>query len=358
MRMTSPTFLGLLLATAAPSSLASQDLPTQRPAHEVDDGLAAKIPGRLDWERDKGIVIAKVDGHEVRLEELGRYIRDRYDSQLLVRWGDPNGSRDLNSPAVSQLLWQYADLLCLRAEVKAKGLPLAGIKDATDKILTAGFETYAAKLEKTRGKLTPAARRTYVRRYRREQGLRAESRALLDLLVPTRFTQSELRQWHADHGDVFGGKVELAHIYMSMRDPATGRLLPPKERRRKRAFLENLMTRLREKPQDFAKFAEAHSEDTSTKERGGRFTAWAKRFGSPLPPPIVRAAWNVRNGEITGPVESYYGLHIVRRLDQAITKYILFYDGTIQRITDMQAEDTRENFLAEMRKRHTRRLYL
>lgn len=344
--------------TTAPPSDDTKTAPAATLAAAADDRYAAKLPGRFDWARDKGLVIGVVDAHEITLEELARYLKDRYDPNILMRWGDPNGSLDLNSTAVSQLLWQYADLLLLRSEVRARELPTSGVAAATDAILASGFEEYVQKLEKDRAKLTPAARRTYEQRYRREQGLRAESRALLDLLVPSQYKQTELREWYVGHGDVFYGKVELAHIYFSMRDETTGRLLPPKERRHKRAVAEALMMRLREAPQNFEALAKKNSEDNSTKDRGGRFDSWAKRFDSPLPKPVVRAVWNIKNGEVDGPVESYYGLHIVRRLDQQITKYILFYGGTIERITNMMAEDKREEFMAAMRDRHERRLYL
>lgn len=326
--------------------------------NEVDDSSFATIPGRLDWERDKRLVIARVDGQEIKLAELGHYIRDHYDPQLLTLWGNPDGSRDLNSTAVSQLLWQYADLQCLRSEVKARKLPMAGLKVATDKILESGFKEYLAQLEKNKRKLTPASRAMYFRRFKREQGLRAESRALLDLLVPARYLDSQLRDWHNKHGDVYFGRVEAAHILIRTRDEASGRLLPPKERRRRYAFAAQLATRLKETPQDFAKLAKAHSHDKATKAAGGKFRTWLPRFETRLPAPLVRAAWNSRDGEVSGPVESYYGYHIVRRLDRVVKKYILYYGGTIQQITEFRAKDAREDFLSDMRKRHEIRLYM
>lgn len=344
--------------SAPGDSSPSAQAPQKTLAAQDDDRFAAKIPGRLDWARDKGLVIGIVDGHEITLDELGRYIKDRYDPQILVSWGDPDGSRDLNSQALSQLLWQYADLLILRSEVRARDIDMAGLQASTDAILAKGFEEYVAKLEKDRAKLTPAARQHYEARHRREQGLRSESRALLDLLVPSRYKQTELRDWYVGHGDVFFGRVEFAHIFFSTRDPATGRLLPPQERRRKAALADALMLRLRDAPQNFETLAREHSEDNATRERGGRFESWAKRFETSLPTPVVRAVWKIKNGEVDGPVESYYGYHCVRRLDQQITKYILFYGGTIDKITDTMAADKREDFLAAMRDRHERRLYL
>lgn len=356
--------IAVALATApahaqTPAGSAQADAPSKAQSKSaIDDDTAAKLPGRLDWERDKRLVIARVDGRAIQLEELGRYISDRYDGFLLRRWSNPDGSRDLNSTAVSQLLWQYVDLLCLRSEVKARKLPMAGLKAATDKILEAGFAQYVAQLEKSRNKLTPAARKSYLRRFKREQGLRAESRALLDLLVPSRYVNSELTAWHNANGDVYFGRVELAHILIATRDPMSGRLLAPKERRRRRAFAAQLASRLKDAPQDFAKLAEAHSHDNATKKNGGKFKSWAPRFDSILPTPVVRAAWGVRNGEVAGPVESYYGYHVVRRLDQSVKKYSLYYGGTIQKITKFRAKDAREAFLDAMRKRHERRLYM
>lgn len=339
-------------------SLAAAGCLSRVPAQAKPGGAAAtvratQVPPVLDYERDRGVVVARVDGQDVTLGELATH-QSKYDPGVVRRWSTPSGSRELNGPALPQLVYQYVDLVCLRAEAKAKRVELANLAALIERNIAKSFEGYVQQIRRSkRGqKISKDAIAYYERRHRRERGMISEIRALQTLLLPPRYTQSELRAWYVDNGDVFGGKVRFAHILLSLRDRATGRLKPASERRRLRALAHDLKRRLDKDPGLFPELARKHSDDRVTKVRGGEFNAWTGRINRRLPAVVVRAAWGQPDGGISAPVESYYGLHIVRRIKQSVERYILFHGKTIRRITNLKSKLDHEELLIEMRKRH------
>lgn len=317
-----------------------------------------RIPAVLDFDRDRGRILARVDGRPVRLGELAKHL-ERYDPHAISRWRVPEGSRDLNSPRLPRLVYQYADVLCLRAEAKERGLKLAALDTRIEQKLAEAFAQYIETLRKARRTdMSKAMIDIQRRRHRREQGLMAEVQALLDLLLPPRYTQSELRVWHTEHGDVFGGQVKLAHILLELRDPRTGRLKPIAERRRLRALAHDIYQRAAADPSLFAELARKYSDDSVTRPRGGELRAWSKRINPRLPAVLVKTAWELNDGAISPPVESYYGIHIVRRFKQVIHRYLLLYGKTIDRITKMKSKLDQEQLLLDVRRRHSVQLHL
>jgi hypothetical protein len=195
------------------------------------DQAPPRIPDVLDFTQHRGLVLARVDGRPVHLEDLAAHLAAHFDPDIRRRWSDPEGARELNSPALPQLLYQFVDVLCLRAEAKEKTAGLAPLASQLEARLEESFQDYLRLVGRTsQTPLTDHAKEVYRRRHRREQGLAAETLALLDLLVPAQYKQSELREFHYQHGDWFGGQVKIAHVFFALRDARTGRLLPAAQR--------------------------------------------------------------------------------------------------------------------------------
>lgn len=77
--------------------------------------------------------------------------------------------------------------------------------------------------------------------------------------------------------------------------------------------------KLLKKGADFAKLAEENSEDPSSKNNGGRMDEWYSRatgFAKTqknLVPEFEEALFNLKDGEISKPIATEYGYHIIRR---------------------------------------------
>ncbi len=60
---------------------------------------------------------------------------------------------------------------------------------------------------------------------------------------------------------------------------------------------------------DFSIIARRHSDDESTRERGGEL-GWMRR--DLLVKPFGDAAWQVRPGQVAGPIQTQYGMHFIQ----------------------------------------------
>lgn len=76
-----------------------------------------------------------------------------------------------------------------------------------------------------------------------------------------------------------------------------------------RGVAEDLLERLRANPDSFAALAEVHSDDPGTREQGGDL-GWFRR--GQMVPSFERAAFSLREGQISDLVQSAFGFHIIR----------------------------------------------
>jgi len=79
-----------------------------------------------------------------------------------------------------------------------------------------------------------------------------------------------------------------------------------------REDIQDILTQL-EEGEDFAELAKTYSEDPGTASKGGDLGYFSK--GS-MTKPFEEAAFNAETGNIVGPVETNFGLHIIKVLDK------------------------------------------
>ncbi len=96
---------------------------------------------------------------------------------------------------------------------------------------------------------------------------------------------------------------------------------------------------------DFAEFAKRYSDDPGSAEDGGEL-GWFKK--GQLLPEYEESAFNLQVGEISEPVETPFGFHIIETLDkkkdEVLTRHILLKIGQ----SEEDKENTRE-FLSELK---------
>jgi parvulin-like peptidyl-prolyl isomerase len=99
---------------------------------------------------------------------------------------------------------------------------------------------------------------------------------------------------------------EVRHILIAKKE-ANGQV----DYAKSKAFADQLYTRL-QRGADFAALAKKYSADTSSAVQGGKYTA----FKGQTVPEFDQAAFSLGTGEISKPVKTTYGYHII----QALTK--------------------------------------
>ena len=121
-------------------------------------------------------------------------------------------------------------------------------------------------------------------------------------------TTDECRQFYNSHHDQFflPERRSVSHLFLAA-PPET----PPDIVETKRTAIEVLSARLAA-GEDFATLAAQNSEDEATKLRGGDLGYFsAKR----MPPDFVEAAAKMQPGEISKPVRTRLGFHILKLTD-------------------------------------------
>lgn len=88
-----------------------------------------------------------------------------------------------------------------------------------------------------------------------------------------------------------------------------GKDAPAAERAAAKAEAEKLLAQLKKNPSDFAKLAKEHSDDPGSAERGGDLGFFGRGM---MVKPFEDAAYGLKEGEISGVVESDFGYHIIK----------------------------------------------
>src|SRR5690606_38213946 len=112
----------------------------------------------------------------------------------------------------------------------------------------------------------------------------------------------------------------------------------------------DLMERLAPDGSNFSDLARRFSDDRRTAREGGILRN-VGRFDPRLPAAICRAAWALKDGEVSEPFESPYGIHIVKRLTFRMQFYVLFTDAAKPKIAELMRKAEQEDLLFETRER-------
>ncbi len=102
---------------------------------------------------------------------------------------------------------------------------------------------------------------------------------------------------------IINAAVKARHILLAINPNASA---ADKDGVRKRA--QNLVNQLK-KGADFAALAKANSDDPSNKDRGGELPVFERGM---MVKPFEDAAFAAKEGDVVGPVESQFGMHIIK----------------------------------------------
>lgn len=122
-------------------------------------------------------------------------------------------------------------------------------------------------------------------------------------------------------------EVKAAHILISTKDMSDAEAL---------AKANEVLAKVKANPEDFAKLADEYSQDPSVKQNHGDLGYFAK---NQMVKPFADAAFAMtKPGEITGPIKSQFGYHIIQFEGSRPAATIPFADVKDQLIAQQKAE--------------------
>jgi parvulin-like peptidyl-prolyl isomerase len=273
---------------------------------------------------------ATVNGEPVRLAEV--------DAELLRRPAadplSPADKRDLRRAVTDELI----DDLLVRQFLTKHGPPVE----------PAEVEQHLKALEQAQRK----AGRTLADYYRETGQTEAKARAAWVALLQFRkmldkqMTDAELRKYHAAYRDQFDGvRVRVSHVLA--RVPAGA---PQGEWEQAKKNLAGLKDELAAGKVTFTGAAAGHS-DCPSAARGGDI-GFIRRKDPLVDEPFARAAFGLKLGEVSDPVVSEVGVHLIRVTERKAGTPTPF-EAVREAVADAYADDVRAGLLAKLRKEAT-----
>ncbi|MDF3027565.1 MAG: PpiC-type peptidyl-prolyl cis-trans isomerase [Fluviicola sp.] len=146
------------------------------------------------------------------------------------------------------------------------------------------------------------------------------------------------------------GTIKAAHIMV-----ATGKEAEPEEIEAARKKVDEIYAKL-QAGESFEKLASEFSDDAQTAEKGGELPLFGTGTTTRMVPEFEEAAFALKaNGEISKPVQTAYGYHIVKRLD--LTPLRTFDElkkeiqGKVNK--DERSIVTQQSFIEKLKKSYT-----
>ena len=118
--------------------------------------------------------------------------------------------------------------------------------------------------------------------------------------------EAQVRRYYDENRAQFETKQErqASHILITV-DAAAG----AEDKQKARARAEELAKQLKQKPERFAEMAKEHSQDPGSAANGGDLGYFGR---GTMPKPFEDAVFAMKPGEVSSPVETQYGFHIIR----------------------------------------------
>jgi hypothetical protein len=350
MRPTRPLLTFSVLLAFGMSGLA-QESPPARPAPPEPHFVLLRYPA------DRDLPVAVVADQPCTLGDLVDHIDARhYPGFAKLMASRPEFQRYLQSDLIAPWVRNFADIKALEAATRESGIDRQKLDEVISATLKNRFQNWLTKHIEDRQKagitaeLTQAQVNSRLADFQLSYGLSIELQGWLDHLEPEEYTTPQLHEFFTAHARYFGGQVTIAHILIQHRDAGTGILLAEKGRAQAEARVADVRLRLLPDGSNFAEVARLLSEDRRTCNDGG-VIAGIHRFDDRLPAELCRAAWRMKDGEVSDVVESRYGYHFLFRMEFNQHIFVLFNDAAMPTIKDVMRRSRQEDLLMEAREK-------
>jgi peptidyl-prolyl cis-trans isomerase C len=161
---------------------------------------------------------------------------------------------------------------------------------------------------------------------------------------------SEVKKFYDDNPTDFQvpERVHVAHILISTLDPVTQNPLPLDQKMEKQKLARSLKDRA-EKGEDFAKLVKQYSDDPGSKDKGGEYT-FARDHE--MVPEFEAAAFSLKVNQISDPVETKYGFHVIKLIEKLPPKTEQFAEVSPrirEYLVGQQADKALPSYLAKLK---------
>lgn len=190
---------------------------------------------------------------------------------------------------------------------------------------------------------------TTFEKYEKEMTEQAIVKAVIDRELKSReiVLDPEVKKFYDEHLNAFQepAKVRVQHILFTTRQIPGGEPLPAAERQAKRKKAEDLLKKLHSSnPPDFSKAIAEFSDEPETAQKKGELLL--TRGDNMSPPSFETAAFSLRPGQVSDLVESPFGYHIIKLLEE-IPPSTTPLDKVIEKIRDRLKEQAVQKKLAD-----------
>lgn len=333
---------GTTQESSAPASETSSAPPApNQPAFQPGQPGAAPMPSQPPDTSKMPDVVARVNGQEVKKDELLRSAE-----MMRARYAQSTGGKQV--PALNATF--FKDVL---DSIIAQMLI---VQDATRQGVTVSDEELKPQMSQVRGQFPDQA--TYEKKLA-EQGLtekalqeKMREEAITQKYVGTKLlnnlavTDAAAKEFYDNNLAQMQRpeRVHLRHILVSVK-PGT----PEAEKQKAKSEAEDLLKRA-QAGEDFAKLAAENSDDPTTKSRGGDLS-WVARGKNVTP--FEQAAFALTKPNELAVVESQFGYHVIQFLERQPASVVPFEEAKGQ-ITQMlkqrQAGDTLKAHVENLKK--------
>lgn len=327
-----------------PAPTAAPTAPAAPLATETSHALVRRYP------QDRDVPVAIVADQPITLGDLVDHLDAVHHPGFREALTQPHVQRMLQSDLIAPWVRHYADLKALEHFMKDREVDQEKLKAAQSEQLKQSFQGYLdAEVARRReaGRPTEFNQKQInqmLARYQLDNGLAAELQGWLNYVEPGDYPRGPLQEFYQNNARAFGGTVTTAHILIQNRDPGTGILYDDAGLAKASTLLADVRARLRPDGSNFEEVAKLLSADSKTAEKGG-LLGNVHRFDDRLPAVLCRAAWDLRDGEVSDVVESQYGWHLVKRLDFQQHVFILFTEDAIPSIQTVMHRARQEALL-------------
>lgn len=248
--------------------------------------------------------VATVDGKEITSKEFEKQLKfSKWITELQYGddiWGtmkqqDPKyqdtiKTQVLDSLVQSQIFLQYAE----KNDIKADKKQLEEFKAQNKKM----FEDAKAKESFTKSGLDE--------KFMDEYAQQAATITGVVKFVEKKSTPDEkkLKKYYDENSE----KIDASHILLVTTDEKTGKPYPDEKKAEIKKKADEIYKKAKD-GEDFAKLAKENSQDPGSKEAGGSLGEFSK--GS-MVEEFEKVAFSMKPGEISEPVETQFGYHIIK----------------------------------------------
>ena len=274
--------------SASPASPATADNPASQPA-----GAAAAAPATPI---DRGPVAARVNGVPIYKIDYETALQNFMQSNNLGPDTPEDKRKEIDKIVLDGLIG--TELLYQKAKATPIEVPQADIDRAvTQTKENMGEEGLVTELAKR--KMVPGDLANLIRQNMMIQKMIQET-----VVGPLQVTDAEMKQFYDEHISEMAEpeSVEASHIMVK-----TAAADPAEKKAEARKKIDGALARTKS-GEDFGAVAKSVSEDGSA-ANGGQLGA--VRRGQ-TPPPFESAAFGLEVGQVSGVVESQFGLHIIK----------------------------------------------